>query len=112
MSETKFTQGDWKALIKPIGAKPLSIFQDITIQAGEHDVASVFLSSDDPEWLKHREQAIRDAHLIAATPEMYEMLERLSDLMPFLDEQTHPQIECDALKYDIDKLLAKARGEL
>ena len=50
-------------------------------------------------------------HILASAPDMYEMLESLSELMPLLDEQTHPQIECDALKCDIDKLLAKARGE-
>lgn len=43
--------------------------------------------------------------------EMYEMLLKQSELMGFLDEQTHPNIELDAVKYEIDRLLAKARGE-
>lgn len=43
--------------------------------------------------------------------EMEDMLQQLSDMMPMLDEQTHPQVEMDAVKHDIDELLKKARGE-
>lgn len=43
--------------------------------------------------------------------EMYEMLVTLSGMMPMLDEQTHPSIEMDDIKHDIDKLLAKVLGE-
>lgn len=52
-----------------------------------------------------------NAHLIKAAPKMRSMLETLSSIMPMLDEQTHPSIEMDAIKHDIDELLAEARGE-
>ena len=41
-----------------------------------------------------------NAHLIAAAPEMYEFIERLSDLD-----------DCQMLKSESKQLLAKARGE-
>ncbi len=53
-----------------------------------------------------------NARMMALAPEMADMLKELSSLMPMLDEQTHPNIECDALKYDIDELLAKVKGDL
>ena len=46
-----------------------------------------------------------------SAPEMYDMIKNLSEMIPMLDEQTNPQIEMDAVKHDIDKLLAKARGQ-
>ncbi|MCY9861450.1 hypothetical protein OTK49_02815 [Vibrio coralliirubri] len=49
--------------------------------------------------------------LMETAPKMYNKLKALSDLMPFLDQETHPQIELDAVKHDIDTLLAEARGE-
>lgn len=44
-----------------------------------------------------------NATLIAAAPEMYALLERINDML-ILDEE-------DELKYEINSLLAKARGE-
>ena len=109
MNEAKFTKGKWKALIKPIDEKPLSTFQDITIKAGGHDIASVYVSSDDPEWLKHREQAIHDANVMAASADMYDMLstiKRVISSMAVCDSYLY-----DLVEKDIDPLLAKARGE-
>jgi len=48
--------------------------------------------------------------MVEMSVEMREMLKSLSEMMPMLDEQTHPQIEMDAVKYDIDKLLSKSFG--
>jgi len=97
MSETKFTKGEWFAIVDD---------ECCFIDNCEKGLIADLEESDAP-----CDEAEANAHLIAAAPDMYAMLEGLSELMPFLDEQTHPQIECDALKYDIDKLLAKARGE-
>ena len=101
MSEAKFTKGKWKALIKPVDAKPFTIFQDILINADGRDIAMVFLSSDDPEWLKDREQAIHDARLIESAPAMYEMLEFLL----FNDS-----INDSSIDREVAQLLAKVRG--
>jgi len=97
MSETKFTKGEWFAIVDD---------ECCFIDNCEKGLIADLEESDAP-----CDEAEANAHLIAAAPDMYEMLESLSELMPFLDEQTHPQIECDALKCDIDKLLEKARGE-
>ena len=104
MSEAKFTKGVWEMSLD-IGGKTLVHSEGETICGGidcKHQGGNVDI---------YNVEAEANAHLIIAAPDMYEMLERLSELMPFLDEQTHPQIECDALKYDIDKLLAIARGD-
>ncbi len=93
MSKAKFTKGEWYAHPNGVGCGGIAIVNTPN--------GCVIPKSED----------VANQDLIVAAPEMYEMLEQLSELMPFLDEQTHPNIECDALKYDIDKLLAKARGE-
>jgi thiamine monophosphate synthase len=58
-----------------------------------------------------KEEIEANAHLIAAAPKMYRMLQDQSEIMKTLDEWTHPNIELDAVKADIDLLLAEARGE-
>ena len=57
------------------------------------------IATFEPRGLGQKE-GFANAHLIAAAPEMYEMLEQLSDLD-----------ECQMLKSKINQLLAKARGE-
>lgn len=94
--KTKFTKGEW------------SIFGDwgICKNGRETELIATF----EPRGVGQKE-GFANAHLIASAPEMYEMLERQSKLMGFLDAQTHANIELDAVKRAIDKLLAKARGE-
>ena len=47
--------------------------------------------------------------LIKTAPKLYEMLVEVSEMMGLLDRHTHPNIELDAVKYDIEKLLEEAR---
>ena len=88
MSKAKFTKGEWVVT--------------------EVDVVDSIVGSGSVNVCVCR---TNDAHLIAAAPEMYEELKKLSSLMDFLDKETHPNIELDCVKHDIDKLLTKARGE-
>lgn len=48
-----------------------------------------------------------DAHLIAAAPEMYDALQEISAFASFKPDNKELQL----IKIDIEKLLAKARGE-
>ena len=93
--ETKFTKGPWVARTELFGDLKTAL---IYVDGGGFDI------SGSPN-------CMANAHLIASAPEMYEMLLKQSELMGFLDEQTHPNIELDAVKHEIDKLLSKARGQ-
>lgn len=97
MSEAKFTKGDWIAR----GKTPSRIYAKVR-EDKEVIVAATGSVLNESGC---------NAHLIASAPRMYEMLVTLSSMMPMLDEQTHPAIEMDAIKSDIDNLLAEARGE-
>lgn len=101
--KTKFTKGPWVAVDR--GA-----WFEIDSADGEN-VANSGGFDPDHTGFNFCDELAANSHLIAAAPEMYELLEKQSELMDFLDEQTHPNIELDAVKHEIDKLLAKARGE-
>lgn len=100
MSNEKFTKGEW-AINNKTGTDSI-----INISVGdfeiEHGCSSITLYNQDSD---------ANAQLVKAAPEMYRLLEDMSKLMVLLDPQTHPQIELDAVKYDIDALLSKARGD-
>lgn len=93
MSE-KFTQGEWR--VDNVGLTG-DIF-DVTFNA-------------DGECVAEHVHTEADAHLISQAPAMYRMLEEMDKLLTMLDIETHPQIELDCVCYDINQLLAKARGE-
>lgn len=98
--ETKFTKGPWK------------IYGDWGIQpADAKGDAKIFAQFSHDAECDNTQEGFANANLIKSAPEMYEMLKRQSELMDFLDKQTHPNIELDAVKHAIDKLLAKAQGE-
>lgn len=78
MSDLSVTEGDWT-----VEYGDLLVVGDVRYQMESHN----------------------DAYLIAQAKNMYEQLKLLSELLPFLDEQTHPNIELDVIKHDIDKLL-------
>lgn len=81
--ETKFTKGEWR-VERFVNGKGFEIaFND------DGEVVADYVYSE------------HDAHLIAAAPDMYEMLESLREDYGLLTP----------VGKDIDKLLAKARGE-
>jgi hypothetical protein len=85
MSETKFTDGPWNWEHDQDTASMIQVFSE---SSGDSDVCR----------LQHEP----DAHLIAAAPEMYEMLQEFYETLG------------DEYSEDLDKieiLLTKARGE-
>ena len=113
MSNTKFTPVPWS--VNPVGPhwnNPEIAQYEITYSdAGECIVDHVYKLSD--------------AHLIAAAPEMYEMLEaaqrEIANLIDEVNDQrlshvnfsseTQPDLCDQETVWEIQKLLAKARGE-
>lgn len=90
MSETKFTKGEWVARTEKFGGMQIGL---VYVDGGGFDI------SDAPD-------AVANAHLIAAAPEMYAMLEMAISLMD------GDSIEDFTYQYrEILELLAKARGE-
>lgn len=123
MSETKFTKGPWVV----IGEFDNENYAEVTTQAG-FEILSVSSTQIDVEWEKkgddhwcqegfHVEiphsEANANAHLIAAAPEMYSLLERLEkECEMFYSEFGEPSNgEYEAAFVEIKSLLAKARGE-
>jgi len=99
MSETKFTKGEWHCIdgtiigeqVLFVHATELGVNKGIVCRLTKQVDTHISLSLED----------IANAHLIAAAPDMYKMLESLRDDYGLLT----------TVGKDIDKLLAKARGE-
>ncbi|AVR75880.1 hypothetical protein ValSw33_56 [Vibrio phage ValSw3-3] len=95
-----FTKGEWVLH---------RVNHDMTIDGEVHVVASEgYPSAFVPSWIDDEEAAIEamaNAHLIAAAPEMYEMLEKI------LAEYKAIMLGESSAVSDIEQLLAKARGE-
>lgn len=92
MGEAKFTKGPWVAR----GSTPSRIYG---MQRADKEVLVAACGSV-------ISQAGSNAHLIAAAPEIYKMLEEISDYSKINGDYLLPfHVE------DIDNLLAKARGE-
>ena len=89
MSKAKFTKGEWE-----VSSCGLSVSVD------GHQVARAHSGSNIP----YTEPTKSNAHLIAAAPEMYCLLERLT---------SHSNCKKDIIHLlgEADSLLAKARGE-
>lgn len=109
MSEAKFTKGDW--VIYPLEDDKEYIRIRGSVVGGRFKIADVrdlHLHHDEKQaWCKcEREESMANAHLIAAAPEMYEILEMLTS-MPTYDAKCFLESEDS-----IVKLLAKARGEI
>lgn len=90
MSETKFTKGEWRRSISANGCNHVKCDGR---RNGGYIIASTCGSDE-----------AANAHLIAAAPEMYDLLERLTD---------HNNCKKDIIHLlgEADNLLAKARGE-
>lgn len=93
--ETKFTKGKW------------SIFGDwgICKNGWETELIATF----EPRGVGQKE-GFANAHLMAAAPEMYEMLDTMSTFRNSYSADELIQYFLDNSD-DIDRLLAKARGE-
>lgn len=96
MSEAKFTNGIWEASADPLDYG--------LVRCDGFAVARGHSGSNIP----YTEKIIANAHLIAAAPEMYELLNEARDFIA-----SDPTIgPCGlGLVCVIDDLLAKARGE-
>ena len=94
MKDIKFTKREWE-----IVTEADSEHYCLTVDCGGVMRVNVITSARDITFSELLER-IANAHLIAAAPEMYEMLSELSELDG-----------CQMLKPEIKKLLAKARGE-
>lgn len=57
------------------------------------------------------EDSTANAHLIAAAPDMYEMLEILTHTCHLMASKTPLKSEFEALQAEIEQVLSKARGE-
>lgn len=99
MTKTKWTPGEWRVgSISKIPGFSFEVFSgEPSMETG---VATIWNSDPDCE---RREEAIANAHLIVAAPEMYSMLRTLRSVMRSMGYET--------IELQIDKLLAKARGE-
>ena len=98
MSEAKFTKGEWIIGKTEDDYKALSI--DIECSGGLMELASIS-GIDDCRY--ECEESKANAHLIAAAPEMYSMLNSIAISM-----ECEHGVDTDA----IFELLAKARGDL
>ena len=96
MSEAKFTKGPWSVSTKARGcATVCTVTRTVGIKANE-------IPEQDP---------IHDAHLIAAAPEMYESLSEMKQVIENGHELGEMISRIQDFGEEIDKLLAKARGE-
>ena len=93
MLEEKFTKGEWKLNFE-LDSDDIGTI-NISIKAGEQTILSGCGCCGSPF-----ARNVNDLHLIAAAPDMYDMLNSLSDLD-----------ECQMFRLQIQELLAKARGE-
>lgn len=87
MSEAKFTKGEWKIQDDGYGMIGVILKKGLGILIG-----------------RKSKETQANAHLIAAAPEMYDLLERLT---------SHDNCKKDIIHLfgEADNLLAKARGE-
>ena len=95
MSEAKFTIGEWNVNYK-----------------GYSTGVGVVCGGKEIHWCIETPETIANAHLIASAPEMYAMLEDLSELLEALShEDTYLYNKAKIASDNVDELLAKARGE-
>ena len=95
MSEAKFTKGPWE-----LSTEPVSEHYCLTVECGKVMRVNIITRATDIKFTEGLER-IANAHLIAAAPELYAMLEILSD-----------EFCNDSMQDEIELLLAKARGEV
>lgn len=102
-NEANFTEGPWAAFQNEVGGWEVNCRGEINDEIGRYSPTVCAMWNVTYTKLDNKLQE-PNAHLIAAAPEMYEMLSAISDCIEL--GQT------EALNaFDIDSLLAKARGE-
>lgn len=107
MNEAKFTKGPWG--VTHFANGQMRVYR-IGRTCHEPDIANT-----------HGDNDVSNAHLIAAAPEMYAMLEDLRERIGLLDEEALGFVDDtpdqqgwfirEEILYNIDQLLSKARGE-
>jgi hypothetical protein len=103
MSEAKFTDGPWSVIENSVGSIEVVFGGGSPCRGSEYLCIAPLSAKNDNEEIHSGETALSNAHLIAAAPEMYEMLEMLSGQLT--DINAHHAAK------EIDELLAKARGD-
>lgn len=121
MSETKFTNGEWGLFDGDRFQKEKVITTNDRRNNGKDVICEVDVFFDG----EHGIEQEANAHLIAAAPEMYKMLENVSsELHMLIDEvndqrasritsqtESEPDYHDQQTLHEIQILLAKARGE-
>ena len=112
MNESKFTKGPWKAGKNPYmttvldGHEGKAIYQDD--ENNPHHLA--WANAENADGDLDMETALANASLIAAAPEMYEMLKSLLDDCEICTACAHYPGEITP-RQQIEAVLKKARGE-
>lgn len=102
MSEAKFTKGPWRILPEECGKDYIRIRG--TVIGERYKVANVVTPTYEGVHEMELDETRANANLIAAAPEMYEMLQAVNEWHIL-------QGEIGPFQVEIDRLLAKARGE-
>lgn len=97
--ETEFTKRSWEICTNPESEHYL-----LTIDCGGVMQIKVITSATDITFAESIERKA-NAHLIAAAPELYGMLENIQNYLTGVGEYGR-------FYYEVEKLLAKARGEV
>lgn len=99
--EAKFTKGEWSFDLSEKSNANLLCYTVSSKSYGAVIADCYGTKSSMMDWYAGASQVNANAHLIAAAPEMYEMLEKCSKEMRKSGYETAP----------IDSILKKARGE-
>lgn len=102
-----FTQGPWRFLEGNDYDEGANVGRPLTVCGGNNDDLVNVYSADDSTVSVSREEAVANAHLIAAAPELYEALSHLLVIagFPITDSQS-------AIFNRARTALRKARGEI
>lgn len=110
--ETKLTKGPWTLGTEELAGDGLKVFGASGINVGwTSAVRSRGGVVIDPHCRIEAEEAKANAALIAAAPELYEALERLSAYLDIPEDENFAEIE-ESIEFKAARAaLAKARGE-
>ena len=102
--DTKFTKGEWYiedySSMLDVGTKHNGSV--CTVECG-YQTSEMLIDPNDEE--------MANAHLIAAAPDMYKMLDEVNKAIIHCDNEIGLADVITCMCHDIDQLLKKARGE-